>query len=91
MTYLRSVQGWICEANFFLSLWCLRAEVGISAAIIAAQACGLTILLAITLAPQLFLNGCADAYAASILAILRAIAHAQFKYSRLGRLFFHQM
>ena len=30
------------------------------------------------LAPQLFLNGCADASAASILAILRAIA--QFKY-----------
>ena len=36
--------------------------------------CGATILLAIALAPQLFLSGCADACAASTLAILSAIA-----------------
>ena len=36
--------------------------------------CGATVLLAIALAPQLFLNGCADACAASILAILSASA-----------------
>ena len=36
--------------------------------------CGAAISLAISLAPQLFLNGCADACAASILAILSAIA-----------------
>ena len=41
---------------------------------------GATISLAIALAPQLFLNGCADACAASILAILSAIAQAQVKY-----------
>ena len=41
--------------------------------------CAATILLAIALAPQLFLNGCADACTASILAILSAIAQAQFK------------
>ena len=34
----------------------------------------------IAVLPQLFLNGCADACAASILAILSAIAQAQFKY-----------
>ena len=54
------------------------AEVGTCAAIIAAQACGATISLAIALAPQLFLNGCADA--TSILAILSAIAQAQVKH-----------
>ena len=43
--------------------------------------CGATILLAIALAPQLFLNGCADTCAASILVILSAIAQAQFKYN----------
>ena len=58
----------------------MRAEVGTCAAIIAAQACGATILLVIALAPQLLLNACADACAASILAILSAIAQAQFKY-----------
>ena len=52
----------------------VQPEVGICHAIIAAQACGATILLAIALAPQLFLNGRADACAASISAILRAIA-----------------
>ena len=36
--------------------------------------CGATILLAIPLAQELFLNGCADVCAASILAILSAIA-----------------
>ena len=41
--------------------------------------CAANISLAIALAPQLFLNGCADACAASILAILSAIAQAQFK------------
>ena len=41
--------------------------------------CGATILLAIALAPQLFLNGCANASAATFLAILSAIAQAQFK------------
>ena len=35
--------------------------------------CGATILLAIALASQLFLNGCADACAASILAILKDV------------------
>ena len=58
----------------------LSAEVGTCAAIIAAQACSATSSLAITLAPQLFLNGCADACAASISAILSAIAQAQVKY-----------
>ena len=47
---------------------------------LAPQACGATSLLAIALEPQLFLNGCADACAASILAILSAIAQAQVKY-----------
>ena len=56
------------------------SEVGTCAAIIEAQAWSATILLAIALAPQLFLNGCADACAASILAILNAIAQPQFKY-----------
>ena len=41
--------------------------------------CAATISLAIARVPQLFLNGCADARAASILAILSAIAQAQFK------------
>ena len=41
--------------------------------------CAATISLAIALAPQLFLNGCADACTVSILAILSAIAQAQFK------------
>ena len=58
----------------FYSLLRTVAEVGTCAAIIAAQACGETILLAIVLAPQLFLNGCTDACAVSILAILSAIA-----------------
>ena len=40
------------------------------AAIIAAQAWGATLLLEIGLVPQLLLNGCADACAASILANL---------------------
>ena len=42
--------------------------------------CGATIILAIARPPQLFLNGYADACAASILAILSAIAQAEFKY-----------
>ena len=42
--------------------------------------CAATILLAIALAPQLFLDGYAEAYTASILAILSAILQAQFKY-----------
>ena len=46
--------------------------------------------LAIALAPQLFLNGCSDACAASILAILSAIAQAQVKYD-YEWLFFNQM
>ena len=50
--------------------------------------CGATILLAIVFAQQLFLNGCADACAASILAILSAIAQAQFKYCKLGIIVF---
>ena len=57
-----------------------RPEVGTCAAIIATQAWGATILLVIALAQQLFLSGCADACAASILAILSAIAQAQVKY-----------
>ena len=44
------------------------------------RTCGTTILLAIALVPQLFLNECADTCTASILAILSAIAQAQFKY-----------
>ena len=44
---------------------CKGAEVG---------TCGATMSLAIALAPQLFLNGCADACAASIFAIVSAIA-----------------
>ena len=44
--------------------------------------CCATILLAIALAPELFLNGCADACAASILAILSAIAQAQLNYDK---------
>ena len=48
------------------------AEVGTGAAIIAAQACGAAISLAIALAPQLLFIGCADACATSILAILCA-------------------
>ena len=39
--------------------------------------CGVTLLLATALAPQLFLKGCADALATSILAILSVIAQAQ--------------
>ena len=50
---------------------------GTCAAIIAAQACSATILLAIALAPQLLLNDYADACTASILAILSAIAQEQ--------------
>ena len=49
-------------------------EVGTCAAIILAQACGATILLAIALAPQVILNGCPDACTANILASLSAIA-----------------
>ena len=52
----------------------VKPEVGSCAAIIVVQACGATISLAIALAPQLFLNGCTDACAASILAILSASA-----------------
>ena len=51
----------------------MEAEVGTCAAMIAAQPRGATILLAMVLAPQLFVSGCADACAASILAILSAI------------------
>ena len=47
-----------------------------------AQACGATVLLAIALAPQLFLNGWDDVCAARILAILSAIVQAQFKKIR---------
>ena len=57
-------------------------EVGPSAA---------TISLAIALAPHLFLNGCADACAASILAILRTIALAQFKYRSRIIIVFQQL
>ena len=53
---------------------------GTRAAIIVAQACGATISLGIALAPQLFLNGSADACAASILAILSAIAQVKYNY-----------
>ena len=49
--------------------------------------CGATILLAIALAPQLFLNDCAHATAASISAILSAIAQAQLNYDYEGLLF----
>ena len=58
--------------NVAKSWWFItsRAEVGTR---------GATILLAIALAPQLFLNGCTDACTASILAILSAIAQAQVK------------
>ena len=42
--------------------------------------CGATISLAIALAPQLFLDGCADGCTTSILAILSAITQAQVKY-----------
>ena len=42
--------------------------------------CSASISLATALAPQLFLNGCTDAYAASILAILSEITQAQFKF-----------
>ena len=66
----------------------LPTEEGICPAKIAEQACGATILLAIVLAPQLFLNGCSDACAASILAILSAIAQAQFKFCTLGMIVF---
>ena len=58
----------------------MRPEVGTCAAIIAEQASGATISLAIALAPQLFLNECADACATSILVILSANAQAQVKY-----------
>ena len=61
---------------------------GTCAAIIAVQACGAAILLAIALVPQLFLSGCADACAASILAILSTVVQAQFKYCRLGMIVF---
>ena len=57
----------------------LLAEVGTSATIVSVKACSSIILLAIALASQLFLKGCADACAASILAILSAIV--QFKYN----------
>ena len=50
--------------------------------------CDATILRAIALALLLFLNGCADAFTASILAILSAIGQAQFKYNRLGMIVF---
>ena len=50
--------------------------------------CGPTILLAIALAPQSFLNGCADDCVASILAILNAITQAQLKYCRSGMIVF---
>ena len=50
--------------------------------------CAATILPAIALAPQLFLSGCADSCAASILSLLNAIARAQFKYSVLGMIAF---
>ena len=42
--------------------------------------CVATILLAIALVPQLFLSSCTDACAASIFAILSAIAQVQVKY-----------
>ena len=58
----------------------MYTEVSTCGAIIVAQACSATISLAIALVPQLFLNSCADACAASILAILSAIAQAQVKY-----------
>ena len=67
-----------------------RPEVGTCAAIIDGQAWGATISLAIELAQQLFLSGCADACAESILAILSAIAQAQFKYD-YECLFFNQV
>ena len=50
----------------------ILSEVGTCATIIAAEACGATIILAIALTPLLFLNGWADSRAASTLA--------QFKY-----------
>ena len=50
--------------------------------------CAAIILIAIALAPQLFSTGCADACAESILAILSAIAQAQFKCCRLGMIVF---
>ena len=50
--------------------------------------CSANILLAIALALQLFLSGCADACTASISAILSTIAQAQFKYSRLEMIAF---
>ena len=46
------------------------------------------ILFAIALAPQLFFNGCADAYVTSISEILSAIARAQFQYCRLSMIVF---
>ena len=52
----------------------LLPEAGTCCAIIVPQACAATILLEIALAPQLFLIGCADSCAASIIAILSAIA-----------------
>ena len=65
----------------FLCAISKQPEVGTCVAIIAVQACGATISLVIALAPQLFLNGCGDTCAASILAILSAIAQAQVKIS----------
>ena len=56
-------------------------EVGTCAARIAEQAYGVTILLVITFAAQLFLNNCADACTASILTILSAVGQAQLKYN----------
>ena len=69
----------MCQSNTLLAVFVffplsdLFSEVGTCAAIIAPQACDATILLPIALAPQLFLNACADACAASNLAILSAI------------------
>ena len=59
----------------------LQPEVGNCSAII------LRVLVK-ALAPQLFLKGCADACAASILAFLSAIGQAQFKYCRLEMIAF---
>ena len=42
--------------------------------------CAASILLEIALEPQIFLNGCAAACAASISAILIGIAQEQFEY-----------
>ena len=66
-------------------------EVGAITGLLAEVAtCSATISLMIALAPQLFLNDCADTCAASILAILSAIVQAQIKYN-YEQLFFNQM